>query len=858
MTLMKFAKYILLFLIICTSCNRDISKPLDVLVIHSYNISSSNSIKEINKGIEQAFKEENLNTNIKHHYLSQNYTEKECMESVKELLSKGIEYDIIFCEHDRAALSIIKNKLNSLHNTIIVYSGLLYKDHYINDIDWASTNQFFFYNKADWEKIYHIIDILRALNIRIIKVNNSISKYISAELYHNYKNTITKFHNLTKLKSINLSELKYIDFVNNNYYKEMKFILLDILTDYDPIWSKLISVNKNPGLTFQLSNIGLEERSILGSYTCTPFNQGYEPAKYIALYKKNKINYSREQKLSQQYILNWEIIELINNELFYNKDFTKMLPNNIIYTHRPWVKGHMALSIFIIILIILVLTSLVYFIIKTNKDRKKIKLLQKNYKKSKLLSRKKEESYAESFFSSMGSLNNFAFLLNKEMLVINSNNKTIKKLGIENYKNGSYRLAQLIELIDPKTNESLLNQIGNLRPIMALKLKFSNKLYYVSGFYKSYYNNNILILNDITERLKHDRILNLSLIDNDFIYWIYNKTTNTFLISKEIIVDGKSKNELNFKEITKIVSIKDLKRIFKDFKEVIKDTSHKFTTKVKLNINNTSSWWEIRISLDKKGYNQIEGIYGACINISNYIRYIQELDSHREELLRSDKLKSAFIANMSHEIRTPLNAIVGFSNIITDSEEDLSESDKKTFTQSIMDNSDSLLMLIDDIINISENGSEDLHYNDHPISLKSIITKVEKVSQLIIKENIELIIKNDIKDCLINVDPLRLNQVIMNLVTNAIKFTKEGSITIAYKIEEKNLVKIYIKDTGIGITEKAIPQIFDRFYKEKHNDGTGIGLSLCKTITEHYNGTITCESELGKGSTFTLTLPTII
>lgn len=850
MTKMRFAKYILLLLVIyCTSCNKKASKPLEVLVIHSYNILTSNSIEEINKGIEQAFDEENIKTNIKYHYLNQDLTELECIESVKSALSSNIKYDLIFCEHDRAALALIKSKLTTSNNTTIIYSGLLFKKFYIKDINWSSTNQFFFYNQTNWEKISHVVDVFRCLNVRILNINSSLDKYISAELYHNYNTSITKFHNITKIEPINLTKLKYIDFVNNNYYKERKFILLDILVDHAPVWSKLISSLKNPGLTFQLSNIGLEERSILGSYTCTPFNQGYEPAKYIALYKKNKINYSREQKLSQQYILNWEIIELINNELFYQKDFVKEFPKDTIYTHRPWIRNNIILSITIILLIIIMINVLLYYIFKTYKKKKKLKLLDNKHIKSKLLLNQKEENYINSFFLSMGVLNDFAFMLDKDMIVTNSNDKTIK--------NGIHKLSELIELIDPKSYKNIIDKIDGLAPIMALKIKSTNKVYIVNGFTKKVNNNTILILNDISENLKQDKIFNISLIENDFIYWIYNKITNTYLINKEININGKNKNELDIKDIISIISKAELKRIFNELKEILKESNSNYTTKVKLNINNSSTWCELRISLDKKGYNQIEGIYGACLNISNYIKYIQELDFQREELIRSDKLKSAFIANMSHEIRTPLNAIVGFSNILTDTSDMLSEADKKTFSQCITDNSDTLLRLINDIVDISRSDSGILDYNNKHQDLKELIHKLEKITQLIIKDNVNLIIDYDEKDCILNIDIVRLNQVIMNLVTNSIKFTNEGSITIGYKVSENNSVKIYVKDTGLGIKSEDIPHVFERFYKDKHSNGTGIGLSLCKIIVEHYNGSINCESELGKGSTFSITLPTI-
>lgn len=208
---------------------------------------------------------------------------------------------------------------------------------------------------------------------------------------------------------------------------------------------------------------------------------------------------------------------------------------------------------------------------------------------------------------------------------------------------------------------------------------------------------------------------------------------------------------------------------------------------------------------------------------------------------------------MSHEIRTPLNAIIGFSNILAETDD---KEEKEEFVKIINKNSDLLLRLITDILDFSKIESGILDYSLADTSLKEIFHEQYQVHALKMPEKVSLICDFDaLPDILIHTDPKRVTQVISNLISNAAKFTEEGSISFSYRIVE-GYVLIEVIDTGIGISLQHQQSIFDRFVKiNSFKQGTGLGLTICKTIIEALNGTIGVDSRPGEGARFWFTLP---
>lgn len=245
-------------------------------------------------------------------------------------------------------------------------------------------------------------------------------------------------------------------------------------------------------------------------------------------------------------------------------------------------------------------------------------------------------------------------------------------------------------------------------------------------------------------------------------------------------------------------------------------------------------------------------IIGISWDITNVQNIEQELIQARIKAEQSDRLKSAFLANMSHEIRTPLNAIVGFSRLMTTTD---NREDEKLYSEIINQNSDVLLQLINDILDLSKIEAGTFEYIKQPMDLGEMCRNVYEIHKGRVQEGVTLTLDNENDSLMINEDKNRILQLITNLIANAIKFTYEGEIHFGFKLK-KDYIDFYVKDTGIGISEEKLSHIFGRFVKlNSFVQGTGLGLAICQMIVEKMGGAITVESELHEGSTFRFTIP---
>jgi anti-sigma regulatory factor (Ser/Thr protein kinase) len=238
-------------------------------------------------------------------------------------------------------------------------------------------------------------------------------------------------------------------------------------------------------------------------------------------------------------------------------------------------------------------------------------------------------------------------------------------------------------------------------------------------------------------------------------------------------------------------------------------------------------------------------------DISDQLRYEQELKRAKEIAEESDRLKSAFISNMSHEIRTPLNAIVGFSGIIAQTDD---SEQRHEYYKIVQSNSNQLLRLVNEVLDLSRMESGNVSFNIEPHSLNGLGEELEATHRLYSTE-VDLRFDRLKTDFILQTDRGRLLQVMSNLIVNAIKFTPRGSIHFGCIIHEK-VVEFYVRDTGVGIESQYLDKVFNRFVKINDFDrGTGLGLAICKAIVEKMGGTISAESVVNKGTVFYFTVP---
>jgi signal transduction histidine kinase len=307
-------------------------------------------------------------------------------------------------------------------------------------------------------------------------------------------------------------------------------------------------------------------------------------------------------------------------------------------------------------------------------------------------------------------------------------------------------------------------------------------------------------------------------------------------------------------EITPYIHPDDLPAFRKNIAARHERTHHK--GQYRCNFTGEFQWWEF-------SYNTIHTPGHAPI-IAGLLQNIQELKDHEQELIESRELaeqaelKQSFLNNMSHEIRTPLNAIVGFSDMLAN-EPEFSNEERQEFVNIINTNTKLLLKLVGDVLELSRIESGNLSFTFQRESVCRLLDDVYQTHSLLIRPPLQFLKDFPPEDVQVNVDPMRLTQVLTNFLNNANKFTKGGSIRLGYCCPSgMSEVHLYVEDTGIGIPHSEQKMIFERFYKRSEfSQGVGLGLSICVLIVEKMGGRIELRSEEGRGSRFTVVLPCI-
>ena len=299
----------------------------------------------------------------------------------------------------------------------------------------------------------------------------------------------------------------------------------------------------------------------------------------------------------------------------------------------------------------------------------------------------------------------------------------------------------------------------------------------------------------------------------------------------------------------------DRRMMLRFFDQVlIREASHLRRDVRILREDGTYTWTRVNVMV--RDFRPEVGIIDmVCVNydITELKETERKLIAARDKAEELDRLKSAFLANMSHEIRTPLNAIVGFSSLLTETED---MKDRKQYMAIVQENTELLLQLISDILDLSkmESGAFEFVKSDTDVNL--LCSEIIRSLRMKVPAGVELVFEECLPGCHVWADKNRLNQVISNFINNALKFTFSGSITLGYYRQTDGYLRFYVRDTGMGIPKNKIKTVFDRFVKlNSFVHGTGLGLSICKSLVEQMGGTIGVESEEGEGSCFWFTYP---
>ncbi|MCB0804145.1 MAG: PAS domain S-box protein [Bacteroidales bacterium] len=377
----------------------------------------------------------------------------------------------------------------------------------------------------------------------------------------------------------------------------------------------------------------------------------------------------------------------------------------------------------------------------------------------------------------------------------------------------------------------------------------------------------MLALRDITQRKIAEKALIKSeqkyrqLIENqgEGIIMANNNDVISFANQAAAKIFGVERNELINKSFREYTSKEDFEKLREQTNLRLK--GEKSTYEVKI-FNKLKEERYVLITATPRYDEQNKVIGSFCIfrDVTDRKQMLLELKEAKEKAEESDKLKTVFLQNMSHEIRTPMNGIMGFCELLTD--KDISDSKRATYTDVIIKSSKQLLSIIQDIITISslETGQERL--NEETVCINEMLSELYSIFEPKAKANgLNFLLVKPLPDetATIVTDPVKLRQVFSNLISNAIKFTPDGSVTFGYTGVNGNL-QFFVKDTGIGIHESAMENIFKRFWQVEQGTtrkygGTGLGLSISKGYIHLLGGDIRIESEPNKGSIFYFTIP---
>jgi len=455
--------------------------------------------------------------------------------------------------------------------------------------------------------------------------------------------------------------------------------------------------------------------------------------------------------------------------------------------------------------------------------------------------------------------------------IIDTNKNYENILGLErNYVKG--KLASEIYGYVPALQE-YSDIVLNKKP-MKFRLFYDNKYFDISsspwndiGF--------ITIFSDITDNIELENTLKDSYLFTENLINTANVMIIGLDINGRVNIFNKTAEKLTGYNKDEIIGknwFKDVKILPKDSLPMVRNVFNTLLSDDEsLNITENpiiTKHGEIRYILwqnneVRKG-EKVTGTISFGLDITERKIFESELIKAKERAEQSDKLKMAFLSNMSHELRTPINSIIGFSEMLKDNS--IKNIEKINYLDIIIQNGDILTNLINDIIDITKIDSGTLSVQKTEIDINKLLLELKKQYIKLLKTNkVKLNIDIDLNNNIfILSDKYRLKQILMNLMSNAVKFTKKGTIKFGYNILQNNKLRIYVKDTGIGISKEDLKIIFNRFAQfdqpgESRNKGAGLGLPISKSLCEILGyGDLKIESELNKGSMFYFDIPFII
>lgn len=662
---------------------------------------------------------------------------------------------------------------------------------------------------------------------------------------------------------VKIPKSNFREFISQiNQYPKNTFIILStwqldshgnykFSTTTEPFLSQ---IEKFPVLVTQYLSVG---SGALGGYTASAWDIGYKAAEIANNLDSTGIVYDtiRDYRLLFDYnvMKKWDVSvrDLPKNVQLLNR------PDSLMENFR--IEFNFILALFTILILSLLIFTL-YHIRYRRLTIENEELAAENLKRKVLLD------------NTLSVMTEGVVSLDRDFRILEINKRAIQLSGSSGTCLG-LKFDEVFSISQPAGKPSIENfmilalKSGIPQPLPAdFVIRSSNSEYrFISGEISPVVDESdkirqlVFVFRDITEFYRLSRFLRTAMESAMFYTWYFSPAENSFTYEENFrVITGKGQNRFKtLDEFLEMVHPEDWDNLKNHHSSAGASNLKTEISSVdfRLRRNNTYEWWQrrsiIQLSREDEGFQSY--VYGMDININEYKQRERELLEAKRGAEESDRLKTAFLSNMSHEIRTPLNGIVGFSSLLSDN--DYSQSEKAEFSEIINSNAKMLLGLINDILDLSRIESNTIKYEERRFSLNKQVEEIITLQQRNAAEGVKIISELNVNEIFIVYDRLRNYQILNNLVGNSIKFTKEGKITIGARVSEK-FTEVYVSDTGKGMSATQMEKVFSRFYKaDEFSTGSGLGLAICKAIVEFFGGTIRAESQEGKGTTITYTIP---
>ncbi|MEG1748832.1 MAG: response regulator [Tannerellaceae bacterium] len=836
----------------CTEPVNNSSADYRILVIHSYSVDYS-WVNDLNQGITDCFQKSKLKTSVETFYLDiDGMNEQQWSEAISAYLDKVSTPDLILVCDDQATNALLATKHRLTYSVPVVFSGV---DYLYTDLLKGHSNVTGFTTTPDYRKWYDLFTHLFPNNRQtIININNSRTGQLALSEYERQMNAIDS--TITKgVFNMDTMSVKWL--LWGPAFIKWRIQLL-------PVWDSFFSVCLQNSLmpTFAVNSEGFNSGAI-GGYITPSYNQTYMAANLgLRLLNGESVDLFPITPSPQILMFNWGKMQRFHLTV-------KQLPADAVIVGMPFGVRYKAVLLIACVMAILLLGTLVLILIYMYRTERRLKQhslqsLQEHRDKLKIV---------------MSSIREGVISFDREMNIFSINQAALYWLNLEG-EEADYLGRDITSLI----SISYSGKKRYLRRMIASVFDEERTMTFDYGSQMLSLDNNhsflvvgelcgiyqdqqslgaVLTFHDITEEFTQREFLSLVMGAGNISSWRYDVQTRSVIIDPSFFVLYNVKDDgthcIPLAVLREMIHPEDVDNWEAVYSSMLNSVEGKQILQMRVDFNgNGYRWWEFRyIKSMASSVGEMPFALGLCINIQKFKQTQEALTQAREKAEQSEQLKSAFLANMSHEIRTPLNAIVGFSNILT-SEDDFSFEERRLFIETIQHNCNMLLDLISDILDLAQIDSGTMAFKEEYCDVNQLIHQIVVSQQVIIPEQLQLIEQVPVEGVQIRTDKLRLNQVLINLINNAVKFTPQGSVTIGYTVETDGFLHFFIEDTGKGISEDDLNNVFMRFFKkDDFASGAGLGLSICRMIVDRFGGTISVTSKVGVGTRFTVRIPYI-